>query len=232
MIDTGASTSIINTGIVHPQVERFKNTIELTTASGSFTCDSFVEITPLSEFKLPSSNRWAFLEHNFSTNFDVLLGSDILFKIGAVVELKLKKLITDRVELNLFTREEDEMMVNYNHISPSSIEDLRTGHLNPEEMAELKILMSKFGNLLYREGDRLTFTHEIRHIIPTISKAPVFTKLYRYPEIHKLEVEKQVADMLHCDIIRHSSSPYCSPIWVVPKRLDASGKQKWRIVID
>ena len=39
-------------------------------------------------------------------------------------------------------------------------------------------------------------------------------------------------DLLKKEVIRHSKSPYNSPIWVVPKKADASGKKKWRIVID
>lgn len=38
--------------------------------------------------------------------------------------------------------------------------------------------------------------------------------------------------MLNQKIIRPSVSPWSSPVWVVPKKLDASGKQKWRVVID
>lgn len=38
--------------------------------------------------------------------------------------------------------------------------------------------------------------------------------------------------MLDQGIIRPSFSPWSSPIWIVPKKLDASGKQKWRLVID
>ena len=38
--------------------------------------------------------------------------------------------------------------------------------------------------------------------------------------------------MLDKGIIEPSDSPYNSPVWVVPKKTDASGKQKWRIVID
>lgn len=42
--------------------------------------------------------------------------------------------------------------------------------------------------------------------------------------------------MLNQDIIRPSyspySSPYCSPRCVVPKKEDASGKKKWRLVVD
>ena len=38
--------------------------------------------------------------------------------------------------------------------------------------------------------------------------------------------------MLDKNIIEESDSPYNSPVWVVPKKSDALGKQKWRIVID
>lgn len=38
--------------------------------------------------------------------------------------------------------------------------------------------------------------------------------------------------MLDHGIIQHSTSPYTSPIWVVPKKMDASGKKKVRVVID
>lgn len=38
--------------------------------------------------------------------------------------------------------------------------------------------------------------------------------------------------MLDQNIIRHSSSPWSSPIWVVPKKPDASGEKKWRLVVD
>lgn len=38
--------------------------------------------------------------------------------------------------------------------------------------------------------------------------------------------------MLDQGILEESSSPYNSPLWIVPKKLDNSKIKKWRIVID
>jgi len=38
--------------------------------------------------------------------------------------------------------------------------------------------------------------------------------------------------MLSDGVIQHSSSPWNSPILVVPKKLDSFGKRKWRVVVD
>lgn len=38
--------------------------------------------------------------------------------------------------------------------------------------------------------------------------------------------------MLDENIIESSYSPYSSPIWIVPKKIDSSGQRKWRLVID
>ena len=38
--------------------------------------------------------------------------------------------------------------------------------------------------------------------------------------------------LLESDIVRPSKSPYNSPLWIVPKKPDAQGNKRWRMVID
>lgn len=109
---------------------------------------------------------------------------------------------------------------------------LRTDHLNDEERVNLKSLCSQYADVFYLEGENLTFTNKIKHSIKTTDEIPVYTKTYRYPFIHRQEVQDQISKMLEQGIIRPSDSAWSSPIWVVPKKADASGKIKWRVVVD
>lgn len=109
---------------------------------------------------------------------------------------------------------------------------LRTDHLNVEERANLERLCANYADVFYIDGEKLTFTNKIKHSIKTTDEIPVYTKSYRYPYIHRDEVRDQISKMLNQGIIRPSESAWSSPIWVVPKKSDASGKTKWRVVID
>lgn len=109
---------------------------------------------------------------------------------------------------------------------------LRTNHLNDEERINLEMLCAKYADIFYLEGENLTFNNKIKHSIKTTDEIPVHTKSYRYPFIHRQEVQDQIKKMLEQGIIRPSDSAWSSPIWVVPKKADASGKVKWRLVVD
>lgn len=117
-------------------------------------------------------------------------------------------------------------------MDPRLKNQLRVDHLNTEEKRKLINLISKFPSVFYLEGDDLSFTNVIKHKIETRDDLPVHAKSYRYPYCHKEEVQNQISKMLSQGIIRPSTSPWCSPIWIVPKKLDASGQQKWRLVVD
>jgi hypothetical protein len=84
-------------------------------------------------------------------------------------------------------------------------------------------------------GDKLTFTTAAEHTIPTPAVDPmrgINTKPYRIPEVYREEARRQTDQMLLEGIIEPSTSPWNSPILAIPKKKDASGRKKWRIVVD
>jgi len=106
-------------------------------------------------------------------------------------------------------------------------------HLTKYEQKRLLQLIESFSEIFFLPGDKLHSNvkhyHEIRTKDDTL---PIFVKNYRFPEVHKKEVEDQTNELLNQGIIQPSESPWNAPIWVVPKKIDKDGKQKWRIVID
>nr|XP_051201983.1 uncharacterized protein LOC127315544 [Lolium perenne] len=63
------------------------------------------------------------------------------------------------------------------------------------------------------------------HLLP--NTAPVAVRPYRYPQLQKDELERQVAVMLAQGIIRISTSPFCAPVLLV-RKTDGT----WRFCID
>ena len=113
--------------------------------------------------------------------------------------------------------------------------ELRTDHLNSEEKVSLVKICEEYNDVFYLPGDKLTFTTAAEHAIPTPAIDPtrgINTKPYRIPEVHREKVQKQTKEILIDGIIEPSTSPWNSPILVIPKKADASGRKKWRIVVD
>ncbi|HBS53358.1 MAG TPA: hypothetical protein DD806_05115 [Flavobacterium sp.] len=113
------------------------------------------------------------------------------------------------------------------------IEKLDVSHMNPEERTAILELCEKFSDIFYLDGDLFSHTNKIEHRIP-ISQAtnPINSKPYRLPHAQKEEIKSQTEAMLENNIIRPSSSPWNSPLLVVPKKKDKNGKIKWRVVVD
>lgn len=170
--------------------------------------------------------------YDFSNEFDMLIGNDILHLINAKIDYKSKTLKTYDCEIPiLFNRRKS-------HVNLSNLESLdfsqviKADYLNESEKSSIFRLCNNYRDIFYKEGDKLTFHSDIKHAIKTKDDLPIYTKSYRYPEVHKEEIARQIDSMLDQGIIRHSTSPWSSPLWIVPKKTDASNKKKWRLVVD
>lgn len=151
-----------------------------------------------------------------------------------MIESKANKKLT--IVQPLKSVEFNHIEINNLSISDNTDSDLtrliRTDHLNNEERKHLLKLINNYSDVIHREGQDLSFTNHVKHNITTTDEMPVYSKTYRYPYVHKEEIKNQIDKMLEQKIIRPSFSPWSSPIWVVPKKLDASNTQKWRLVVD
>jgi len=105
--------------------------------------------------------------------------------------------------------------------------------LNGEEKQHLEKTCSAYQDIFHLSGEILTSTTAVRHEICTEPGIePVNVKPYRLTETQKQEVGMQVEKLRKGGIITESSSPWNSPLLIVPKKADATGEKKWRLAID
>lgn len=242
MIDTGAELSLISPGICNPKWKTEVN-ISLVAFHKIVSVKSKCTFPIFKEFKLQNYNV-EFLECNFNEKYDGLIGSNILKDLGVIINYNNRTISTKTTVLKLYLDSEEERYLSEcpNEepadiftvaIIPNKILDfIKLDHLNTEEKSKLKEIVIKFKNVFYKENDDLSFTNEIKHRILTECSRPVYSRIYRYPEVHREEVDKQIDEMLKQGIITKSKSPYNSPIWIIPKKTNDLQEQKWRIVID
>lgn len=96
---------------------------------------------------------------------------------------------------------------------------------------KLLSLCMKFSDIFHIEGDKCTVNNFYEQQIRLSDNTPVFTKNYRLPYTQKAEVDRQVRELLENDLIELSTSPYNSPLIIVPKKT-IDGKPKYRMCID
>ncbi|CAH2090022.1 unnamed protein product [Euphydryas editha] len=218
--------------------------IQLCFDDPSYTIQPRTETVIESSVRNPELKEGLILNQNIS---DSLLVSNCLVKVkdNNRVNLTVLNVSDQEIYLNsnlMFNLSPIEVTENnsINHVnSYNSLERsqqlsklLPTAHLNEEELYYLKEICYQYSDIFHLPGDQLTCTDVTQHEIKTTSPTPINVKSYRFPEIHKEEVQSQINKMLEQKIITPSRSPWSSPIWIVPKKEDSSGKKKWRIVID
>ncbi|KAL1110617.1 hypothetical protein AAG570_008145 [Ranatra chinensis] len=89
-----------------------------------------------------------------------------------------------------------------------------------------------FEKLTYKEGEILEVTKRIKHRIDLIDDRPTYSKPRRYHVTFREIIREHINEMLDTGVLRESVSTFNSPLWVVPKKLDKSGVQKYRVVVD
>ena len=105
-------------------------------------------------------------------------------------------------------------------------------YLSPEEKEYVFHWAEDYADIFHLNGEKLTSTHLIQHRIPTIDDKVIVRKQYRTPHEANDQIHHQIEKQYTSGIIGNSKSPYNSPLLIVSKKLDASGKRKWKMVIN
>lgn len=155
--------------------------------------------------------------------FDAVIGHDTLKELKSIIDIAAEKmLLPGNFEIPLLQHKLHQINKLF----------VRNNHLQDCDKNKLNQLLEKNADLFQPADCRLPFTTKITAEIRTTDENAVFTKSYPYPQALKSEVTKQIEKLLKDGIIRPSKSPYNAPVWVVPKKVDASGEKKYRLVID
>ncbi|XP_020266215.1 uncharacterized protein LOC109841679 [Asparagus officinalis] len=92
-----------------------------------------------------------------------------------------------------------------------------SGAIHEELPADINSLVQEF-DVIFQELPHLPPAREIDHKIPLETRTkPVCIRPYRHAHFLKEEIEKQIEEMLEKGIIRHSHSPFSSPVVMVKK---------------
>lgn len=215
--------------------------IEITTIMGSTPINKEVVIPAFKEFR--TQEKLHFYLFKFHNKFNGLIGVNLIIQLGIKIDLLNKKLVFPNHQIPLnFTINGNKTIQNINFDKCSSLQKpimqekshatLRVKHLSPDQRSKITQLCNKYSEIFQLKHTKLTTTPEIAHHIELTSEKPIFKRQYRYPNAQKTEIQKQIKELLENDIIRESKSPWNSPIIIVNKKQDASGEQKFRMVID
>lgn len=148
--------------------------------------------------------------------FHAILGNDSLKDLKTVIHTADNYMVVNkRIKLRL--KQLTSQSVNAINI--------RNDHMTEEQKAQLNEVVKNHGNLFSDPNEKLTYTTSVIGEIQTKNEDAVYSRYYPYPMHLKDEVEGQISELLDHGIIRPSRSPYNSPIWIVPKKADASGEK-------
>lgn len=113
-----------------------------------------------------------------------------------------------------------------------NLQKLRLDHTNNEERQKILRLCNDYKDIFYCDQIPLSFTNQVKHKIRTKNEEPIFVRPYRQAPAQAEEINRQVDKLLKDNVVQESHSPWNAPVHLVPKKMDASGETKWRMVVD
>lgn len=218
LIDTGSNKNYIQPSLVKKPIEN-QTIFEANSVGGRvpITHHTFINL-----FGIKSENLKFFLLPSLKS-FSGILGNDSLKQLKAIIYTsKNLMLINNSIKIPI----RQQLSQSVNNIG------IRTDHLSDSQKHQLQLICQRYPTLFLDPDEKLTFITTVKAEIRTSTDAPIYSRHYPYPMAMKDSIENELAKLLDHDIVRRSRSPYNSPVWAVPKKLNTSGIKEVRMVID
>lgn len=100
-------------------------------------------------------------------------------------------------------------------VHPAPEVHLEDTHLNAEEQAQLKTLLTEFANIFSLHSHDYGKTNLITHSINTGDAAPIKLRPYRTSPATQAVLQQEVSKLLEHNIIEESHSPWSAPVVLV-----------------
>lgn len=111
------------------------------------------------------------------------------------------------------------------------LKEINLENLDQISANTLKPILKEFADIFHLNDDILSVNNFYKQQISLNDPSPVYIKNYRLPESQRDEINKQVEKLIDEKLIEASTSPYNSPLLLVPKK-SLDGEKKWRLVVD
>ena len=95
---------------------------------------------------------------------------------------------------------------------------LERGDLTTKQFSDLKAIMLEASDVFALDNSELGCTSLVKHTIDTGDNPPIKQQPYRTPMIYRERMAKMIEDMQAQGIVQPSSSPWASPVVLVPKK--------------
>ena len=104
-------------------------------------------------------------------------------------------------------------------------------HLLPEYQLLIKNIIEKYEDTFWLEGEKLGKCEIEHHEINLTDTIPVYVKQYPIPYKQRENAEIEALKLIKGKMVRHSTSPYNAPVFLVDKKA-INGIKRKRMVVD
>lgn len=173
----------------------------------------------------------AFIFENENFEYDLILGLDTINKFGLTHDENLNIQIqkTENFKTNSENIEGEVYEVNFNEGIDTNKFNVDTEHLNNNQKKQINILLDNYIEIFAKHKYDTGKVKNYEACIDLQVEKYCYKRPYRCSFQDKMEIEKQVAQLLKHELIEESYSPFAAPVTLAFKRDEGN---KSRLCID